>query len=96
LKITPPVEYTSTFKILKILKIYFKKIDEENLRKNHIDEIIIEWKEIARRLEYVFLVLNSLTITIVPLILFGKYVIQDETNQNFNKCGCEYSFIKNI
>ena len=79
-----------------MLKIYFKKIDQEKLRTKHIEEIIIEWKEIARRLEYVFLVLNFLTITIVPFVLFGNYFIQDVTRQKFGKCGCEYSFISNI
>lgn len=86
---------TKTSKLVKLLKINFKKMDDERIKIKNIQEIIIEWKEIARRLEYVFLVISFLTIFSAPLVLFGKFFIRDFIKKKTlnTSCGCEHSFV---
>ena len=74
--------------LLKIIKLNFKKIDDEQVRTKRINEIIIEWKEAARRIENIFFLISLLTIISAPIILFGKFYIRDITAKGNSVCGC--------
>ena len=74
--------------LLKIIKLNFKKIDDEQVRTKRISEIIIEWKEAARRIENIFFLISLLTIISAPIILFGKFYIRDITAKGNSVCGC--------
>lgn len=87
-------ENVQLHKILKILQHSFKKYEDERKKIKNIEAILVEWKEVARRLEYVFLIIAFLTITLTHVVLFGKYFV--ENTKMANKCGCDHSFIQNI
>ena len=59
--------------------------------------IIIEWKEIARRIEYIMLFLSLTSIVICPVLLFGEFFIRDIITESHLSapCGYDYSFVKN-
>lgn len=78
-------------KLTKLLKQNFRKLDDERTKIKNIEEIAIEWKEIARRLDRLFLVLSFITIVTAPIILFGKFIIRDISPSK--NCGCDHSFI---
>ena len=81
-------------KLTKLTVKSFKRIEDEKKILKNIEEITIEWKELARRLDYLFLVLSAITIVTVPLILFGKFVVRDISNNLIqSNCGCEHTFI---
>lgn len=82
-------------KLIKLLKCNFKKLDDDRVIIKNVQEIIIEWKEIARRLEYVFLAISFITIIIAPIILFGKFFVRDVLKKMppITSCGCEHSFV---
>lgn len=83
-------------KIIKFIKLTMRKLDEEKIKLRHLQEINIEWKELARKLENVFFVITFIAIVIMPVYLFGKFVLRDIRNEiNISKCGCENSFVKN-
>ncbi len=79
-------------KLTKLIRKNFKKIEDEKKILKNIEEISIEWKELARRLDYLFLVLCGITIVTAPVILFGKFFIRD-ISKNLSSCGCEHTFI---
>ena len=85
-------------KIHKILKYSIKKYENEKLKLKETEESIIEWKEVARRLEYILLIVVFIIITVSPVYLFGKYFMQinEKKIQPSSRCGCEYSFIKGV
>lgn len=89
-------EQSQLHKILKLIKYAFKKNEIEKKRQKEHEDMTIEWKEVARRLEYVFLLVAFITITITPIALFGKYFVKNENNQIVKRCGCEHSFIKSV
>ena len=74
--------------LLKIIKLNFKKIDDEQVRSKRISEIIIEWKEAARRIENIFFLISLFTTISAPIILFGKFYIRDITAKGNSVCGC--------
>ena len=91
-------ENATLHKIFKFLKMNSQRRDKEKLKLKNVEELIIEWKEVARKLENILFVLTMLTITITPIILFGNLFLRDVTltNPSSLKCGCENSFVKNI
>jgi hypothetical protein len=91
-----PYNVLRTNKLMKQLKSYLKKNDSENKIKKNLLQVTIEWKEVARRLEILFLILSFSTILIAPIFLFGKFFARDFINKKIinPNCGCEYSFVK--
>ena len=79
-------------KLLRIIKLNLMQSNEDLIKKKHLEKIIIEWKEAARRLELLFFIVALLTILIAPVALFGKFFFYDKNLNKqffFNKCGCD-------
>jgi hypothetical protein len=99
---TTTTTYTKETKILrklfKILKYMSVKMEQNTLRDTDQEIEIIEWKELAIKIEKIFLVLSLITVVFTPIILFGKFFYRDFITQEHLSlpCGCENSFIKNF
>ena len=85
-------------KLFKILKYMSVKVEQNTLRDTDQEIVIIEWKELAIKIEHIFLVLSFITVVLTPIVLFGKFFYRDFiTHEHLNShCGCENSFIKNF
>lgn len=79
-------------KLLKLLGKNYRKFDDEKTKLKIQQEIRIEWKELARKLDLIFLFISVIIIITSPVILFGKFVIRDITARD-GPCGCDRSFI---
>ncbi len=85
--------FSTTRQILKLLKEEFEKFQDHRRKEEEKMKLILEWKELARKLDRCFLCVLLVTITITPLVLFGKFFIQDlDSNSNSllskNDCQC--------
>lgn len=82
----------SMYKVLKLLKLEAKKNVIKRQRFKYIEDILIEWKEVASRLENIFFILSITTIIITPIVLFGKFIMRDFVygKKIYPSCGCEY------
>jgi hypothetical protein len=85
-------------RLFKILKCLIEKMEQDKLRYSNQEILIVEWKELARRIEYIFLILSFLIVIITPILLFGKFFLRDFITFDHLKapCGCQNSFVKNI
>ena len=75
-------------KLLKLIKQNYTKLEEERQKLKNIQEILVEWRELARKLDCVFLVISCIIIIISPIILFGRLFIRD-IRRGIGQCGCE-------
>lgn len=78
-------------RLLREVKCMIENMEEEILTKKRIEEITIEWKEFARRLEFFLFIVGVMTIIVAPLILFNEYAYRDlsvKKGENL-KCGCD-------
>lgn len=91
-------QHASSHRIFKLLKFTLIKMEEDKTKLHNIENIQIEWKELARRVEYFFFTITFLVIIMAPILLFGKFFMRDVvTKSHLNApCGCEHSFVKNI
>lgn len=78
---------TNIDKILKIMKIYIHKLDKTSSKSKQAEKIAIEWKEAARRIDLIFFVLVTTTVTVLPIYLFGKFMTNEYTIVN-RVCSC--------
>lgn len=75
--------------LLRIVKNKFKSIEEDKMKASLHDEIIIEWKEAARRLEIIFFIASFIIIVLTPFLMFGKFFFRDIAIGNTEeKCAC--------
>ena len=72
-----------------LLRLNFKKIEDDKLRSAFKQQVIIEWKEAARRLEFIFFLLSFTTICTTPIVLFSKFYFLD-LGANDNSLKCDY------
>lgn len=79
-------------KLLKIVKQNYNKLDEERLKHKNVQDVMVEWRELARKLDLVFLVISSVIIVVSPVVLFGRFLVRDITKDS-SHCGCERPFI---
>lgn len=81
------------FNLLFINKLFSRceKIMEKRRVKLRKDERIqFEWKEAARRLDYILFLISTFTIIAVPVYFFVPYLVTDPfQNVNESKCGCK-------
>jgi hypothetical protein len=80
-------------KVTKLLRSNFKKYDEERMKHKYIQEVLLEWRELARRMDYLFLVISLFVIICTPTILFGEFIIRDIKPLTNRLCTCENSYI---
>ena len=80
----------TTHKILELIKNDLKRTKEIEMMKHVTDLILIEWKELGRKVENIFFYINFLIVFILPTVLFYKYLFQDlsadESLQKHCKC----------
>lgn len=82
---------TNLDKILKIMKVYIHKLDKNSLKSKYAENVSIEWKEVARRIDMILCLLVTITVTALPIYLFGKFIRNDHITSTFNSnrgCGC--------
>ena len=101
-KLGEEATYTKEAKILrklfKMVKLLVVKFEQDKLRETHQENINIEWKELARRIEFIFLAVSLFLIILTPILLFGKFIQRDFITQEHLKkpCGCVESFVTNV
>jgi hypothetical protein len=85
-------------KLFKILKSISFKMQEEKIQYTDQEILSVEWKELARRVEQIFLIISFCAIISIPILLFGKFFKRDLITKEHLKssCGCQQSFVKNI
>jgi len=85
-------------KLFKMIKLLVVKFEKDKLRETHQENINIEWKELARRIEFIFLAVSLFLIILTPIFLFGKFIQRDFiTHEHLKKpCGCVDSFVTNV
>jgi len=59
-KQTAPKEPKILHRLFKILKCLTEKMEQDKLRYSDQEILTVEWKELARRIEYIFLILAFL------------------------------------
>lgn len=81
---------TNLDKILKIMKVYIHKLDKNSIKSKHAENVSIEWKEVARRIDMILCLLVTITVTALPMYLFGKFMRNDHfQSSTLNRvCGC--------
>ncbi len=83
-------------KLLTIVKFLCRKMEQDKLRYANQEIVNIEWKELSRRIELIFLFLSFLAVIITPILLFGKFFLRDFITKEHLKlaCGCQHTFVK--
>ena len=78
-------------KLLDLFKNNIKQAKELELKKQTLDLIIVEWKELTRKIECIFFIINFLAVIISPTFLFVKFLFRDLAADVSlqNKCSCE-------
>jgi hypothetical protein len=78
-------------KLLDLFKNNIKQTKELELKKQTLDLIIVEWKELTRKIECIFFIINFLAVIISPTFLFVKFLFRDLAADVSlqNKCSCE-------
>jgi len=81
----------TTHKLLELIKNDMKRTRLKQLKKEALDLILIEWKELGRKVESIFFLINILAVFILPSVLFYKYLIQDlSVDFSLHKnCACD-------
>jgi len=74
-------------RIFQIVSESFQLIQKDNYKLRKKKEILVEWKEVARRLDFVLFIIAFISITTTPIFLFGKFYFRDESI-NSSTCGC--------
>ncbi len=67
-------------KLFKLLKAAFVQMEKQNMKLNTTEMIMIEWKELGRRVEYIMLFLSLFTIIITPI--WGHSIQYNDTQYN--------------
>ena len=76
--------------LLDLLNNDLKRSKEKELKRQKLELILIECKELSKKVENIFLILNFLSVIILPQILFFKYLFRDlsaDTSLQEN-CSC--------
>lgn len=77
-------------KMLQIVKTCSNLIHIEQQEEKHNQEILLEWKVAARRLDNILFVVSMAIVNLTPLVLFSKYFIQNNSRSVNSTCGCSY------
>ncbi len=80
-----------THKIFDLTKYDMKKSKEMKNQKKKLDLILVEWRELGRKIELIFFIINLLAVLILPTVLFIKYWFQDLSADHGlqEKCSCD-------
>lgn len=64
----------SIHKIFELIRDDLQKTKLIQVKKNESDSILIEWKELGRKVETIFFFINLSIVFILPSLLFYKYL----------------------
>lgn len=79
-------------KILKVLKRSTRLLEKKYQRDKYNLIVYDDWKEVASRLDLVLFLLASSIVIMTPVLLFGKFIIRDESFSSFNStCGRDFN-----
>ena len=80
-----------TYKIFVLLRNDLQRKKAIETKTHLFDLILIEWKELARKVENIFFIVTFLIIFILPTSLFNEYLFEDlSTDISLQKnCRCE-------
>ena len=81
-------------KLYILLKKIVQKMNADKSSEERRQSILVEWKELARKIEFIFCIVSFVSNTASPIILFHKYFTRYYEN-DFSlsqKCACESSF----
>ena len=80
-----------TYRIFALLRNDLQRKNAIETKTHLFDLILIEWKELARKLENIFFIITFLIIFILPTSLFNKYLFEDlSIDVSLQKnCRCE-------
>ncbi len=83
-----------THKIFDLTKYDMKKSKEMKNQKKKLDLILVEWRELGRKIELIFFIINLLAVLILPTVLFIKYWFQDLSADHSlqENCSCDSIF----
>jgi len=84
------IRKNTTQKLLELHIYELKRARLLQLKKIASDYILIEWKELSRKVENIFFVINLLAVVILPFVLFIEFWFQDlSVDDSLNKnCKC--------
>jgi hypothetical protein len=84
------IRKNTTQKLLELHIYELKRARFLQLKKIASDYIIIEWKELSRKVENIFFIINLLVVVILPSVLFIEFWFQDlSVDDSLNKnCKC--------
>lgn len=78
-------------RLLKIIKTNSAIFNKDRAKAKHDEQILLEWKETARRLDIILFIVAIVIVEYAPIYLFGKYFRRIDNYHYFNgQCGCEY------
>lgn len=89
---------TTVHKIFKLIKHACNQMDRQKQKLISTQMILIEWKELAKRIDYLMFFFALFSICVTPVILFSKFFVRDLVTESHLSatCGCEHSFVKNV
>ena len=75
-------------KILKIVQKFSKLLEKENKSLKKKEVLKNEWKEAAKRLDFVLFIAATAIIFSTPIYYFGPYLFQNDLKNIRAACGC--------
>lgn len=75
-------------KLLKSIKYLLKKQERTDLRHKETNLIYDEWKEIARRVDFLMFIIFLIVVIATPICLFGKFSVMNNRSVNTKGCQC--------
>ena len=77
-------------KMLKLTKHANKLLEKNYFRKGMKLAINEEWKQVARRVDFILFILHSTIVIAMPIYLFGKYILVNSAlDNNGRTCECK-------
>lgn len=74
--------------ILKLIEVTVDLLDKDRTNEQKFKNLQNEWKEVAKRIDFILFIFVSVVVIATPLFLFGKYYVNDYTTKNLS-CNCE-------
>ena len=75
-------------KLLKTTKYILKKQERIDLKQKEINLVYDEWKEIARRVDFLMFLIFLFVVVATPIFLFGKLSVMNNRPADTKGCQC--------
>jgi hypothetical protein len=86
----------SIYKLLELIKYDLRKKKEAEQKRQELDLILVEWKELGRKIEWLFFIINLFAVVTLPTVLFINYLFQDLSADHSlqESCSCDSTYPK--